>query len=60
MCENDAIADAYIQCVHRASEQKSADPDNQRSLELGHLRGALRELAATVPGVRDWMMRNLP
>lgn len=71
MCENDSLVDAYIRAVMAAGLAKSqgfpptveaATDEVIRLLkfQVGHYRGALRELAATVPGARDWLLNNMP
>lgn len=66
MCENDAAIDAYINTIDDVARDKYSEyeiEDRVRQMvgwKLGHYRGVIRELAATVPGVREWLIEHMP
>lgn len=61
MCENDPIVDAWFKALE-AEGMKRFDPNTGAGSNYirGHMRGVIRELAATVPGVREWLVENMP
>lgn len=68
MCENDAAVDAWFRKLndrawHVADGQSARGPGHEiyrAKHEQGHMRGVIRELAATVPGVREWLIEHMP
>lgn len=60
MCENDPAVDAWFSALQKRSLQKMESASAPAHYRLGHMAGVIRELAATVPGVREWLMENLP
>lgn len=66
MCENDAAVDAWVTAVRDyvwdkvARGEPTADPVELGKLNVGLLIGVIRELAATVPGVREWLIEHMP
>jgi hypothetical protein len=68
MCENDAAVDAWFAALNArasaiiADKSMSVDDATFRAISYksGHLSGVIRELAATVPGVREWLIEHMP
>jgi hypothetical protein len=60
MCENDIAVDAWINGMVRKSMNDTKSPSEYAPHQIGALRGTIRELAATVPGVREWLIANMP
>lgn len=61
MCENDAAVDIWVATLTaRGNLFALAGGDDSTKFQIGHLRGVIRELAATVPGVREWLIEHMP
>lgn len=61
MCENDAAVDMWIATLAaRGNLQALAGGIDSAKYQIGHTRGVIRELAATVPGVREWLIEHPP
>lgn len=67
MCENDEAVNTWFRSLDDWAIVKAADEQPQivhaaKEYRLcnGHMRGVIRELAATVPGVREWLIANPP
>lgn len=65
MCENDAAVDAWFLSVNAQHNIARALDDIEARVEFlakksGCYAGVIRELAATVPGVREWLVGNMP
>lgn len=66
MCENDQAVDAWFESLLKTSFIKyPTDFQPKTTIErqhwrMGHMGGVIRELAATVPGVREWLIEHMP
>lgn len=62
MCENDAAVDAWMRALNTRSKTAmgSSDAVVQMGWRAGQMAGVIRELAATVPGVREWLLEHMP
>lgn len=58
MCENDSVVDAWFRALFKHAEQVHITQRMQ--FRSGHMTGVIRELAATVPGVREWLLAHVP
>ena len=61
MCENDAAMDAWFEALNNlALQNRLHTTEAQRQYRMGYTTGVIRELAATVPGVREWLIEHMP
>lgn len=66
MCENDAAVDAWFRaldsrCINHARDEIGTMKTAMTlAVSSGTCKGVIRELAATVPGVREWLVANMP
>lgn len=61
MCEDDKMVRQWLAELHLKARANAGDEIRQtRAFEVGYMRATLKELAANVPGAREFLIEHMP